>query len=63
MMEEVYAMNKPPMFKRANYDYWKERMIAFFESDVNTSLLTLVFSVTLVFGKTNVNTSLLTSIF
>ena len=25
-------MNKPPMFKGVNYDYWKERMIALFES-------------------------------
>ena len=31
-MEEGYAMNKPPMFKGANYDYLKERMIAFFKS-------------------------------
>ena len=32
MMEEGFVVNKPPMFKGANYDYWKERMIAFFES-------------------------------
>ena len=31
-MEEGYAANKPPMFKGANYEYSKERMIAFFES-------------------------------
>ena len=28
-MEEGFAVNKPPMFKGANYDYWKEKMIAF----------------------------------
>lgn len=31
-MEEGFAANKPPMFKGANYAYWKERMIVFFES-------------------------------
>ena len=31
MLEEGFVVNKPPMFKGANYDYWKERMIAFFE--------------------------------
>ncbi|KAH1241456.1 hypothetical protein GmHk_07G019040 [Glycine max] len=31
-MEEGFDVNKTPMFKRANYDYWKEMMIAFFES-------------------------------
>ena len=31
-MEEGFSLNNPPMFNRANYDYWKERMIAFFES-------------------------------
>ena len=31
-MEEGFALNKPPMFKGANYEYWKERIIAFFES-------------------------------
>ena len=31
-MEEGFAINKPPMFKGANYDYQKERMIAFFDS-------------------------------
>ncbi|RZB80199.1 hypothetical protein D0Y65_030093 [Glycine soja] len=32
MMEEGFAVNKSLMFKGANYDNWKERMIAFFES-------------------------------
>ena len=32
MMEEGYVVNKPPLLKGENYDYWKERMIAFFES-------------------------------
>jgi len=31
-MEEGFVLNKPCMFKGANYDYCKERMIAFFES-------------------------------
>ena len=31
-MEEGYVVNKAPMFKGANYEYWKEIMIAFFES-------------------------------
>ncbi|KAG4974248.1 hypothetical protein JHK87_031069 [Glycine soja] len=31
-MEEGFAVNKSLMFKGANYDNWKERMIAFFES-------------------------------
>ena len=31
-MEEGYAVNKTHMFKGANYNYWKEKMIAFFES-------------------------------
>jgi len=30
-MEEGYTVNKPLMFKGANYDYWKEIMISFFE--------------------------------
>ena len=33
MMKVGYAVKKPPMFKGVNYDYWKERMIAFFESN------------------------------
>ena len=32
MMEEGYVLNKPPMLKGANYNFWKEKMIAFFES-------------------------------
>ena len=32
MMEEGFTTNNP-MFKGANYDYWKEQMIAFFESN------------------------------
>ena len=31
-MKEEFVANKPPMFKGANYDYWKKMMIAFFES-------------------------------
>ena len=31
-MEEGFNVNKPPMFKGANYDDWKEGIIAFFES-------------------------------
>ncbi|KAG5119267.1 hypothetical protein JHK82_033687 [Glycine max] len=31
-MEERYVVNKPLMFKGANYNYCKEIMIAFFES-------------------------------
>jgi len=48
MMEERYVMNKPPMFKGANYDYWKDIMIAFFESthidmlDVVKKVITLL---------------------
>ena len=32
MMEERYVMNKLPMFKGANYNYWKDKIIVFFES-------------------------------
>jgi len=32
MLEEGFDVNKPPMFKGVKYDYWKEMMIAFFES-------------------------------
>lgn len=31
-MEEEYSTNKPPLLRRENYDYWKEHMIAYFES-------------------------------
>ena len=31
-MEEGFSSNKPPLFKGIKYDYWKERMIAHFES-------------------------------
>ncbi|KAL5186816.1 hypothetical protein HKD37_05G012586 [Glycine soja] len=31
-MKEEFVANKPPMFKGANYDYWKKMMISFFES-------------------------------
>ncbi|RDX64834.1 hypothetical protein CR513_56560, partial [Mucuna pruriens] len=29
---EGQTMNKPPMFKGQNYDYWKQRMMTFFDS-------------------------------
>jgi len=32
MVEEGFVVNKAPIFKGTNYDYWKEMMIAFFES-------------------------------
>ena len=31
-MEKGYSINNPPLFKGVKYDYWKERMIAHFES-------------------------------
>ena len=32
MENEGLATNRPPLFKGENYDYWKERMMAFLES-------------------------------
>ena len=32
MENEGQAVNRPPLFKGVKYDYWKQRMIAFFES-------------------------------
>ncbi|RDX96798.1 hypothetical protein CR513_20512, partial [Mucuna pruriens] len=29
---EGHAMKKPPMFKGQNYDYWKQRMMTFFDA-------------------------------
>ncbi|KAH1193291.1 hypothetical protein GmHk_19G054368 [Glycine max] len=31
-MEELFATNKPPLFKVIKYDYRKERMITHFDS-------------------------------
>ncbi|KAG4912181.1 hypothetical protein JHK82_052764 [Glycine max] len=31
-MKEGFPTNKPPLFRGIKYDYWKERMIAHFES-------------------------------
>ena len=31
-MEEWYSTNKPLMFRGVKYDYWKEQIIAHFES-------------------------------
>ena len=31
-MEEGFSTNKPPLFRGIKYDYWKERMVAHFES-------------------------------
>ena len=31
-MEEGYSINKPQLFKGVKYDYWKEHMIAHFQS-------------------------------
>ncbi|RDX74381.1 hypothetical protein CR513_45882, partial [Mucuna pruriens] len=30
MENRGYAVNRPPLFKGQNYDYWKQRMITFF---------------------------------
>ncbi|RDY04603.1 hypothetical protein CR513_11672, partial [Mucuna pruriens] len=30
METEGHIVNKPPMFKCKNYDYWKQRMMTFF---------------------------------
>ena len=32
MKNERRGFNKPPLFKGVRYDYWKQRMVAFFES-------------------------------
>jgi len=32
MENEGQVVNRPPLFKGVIYDYWKQRMIAFFES-------------------------------
>ena len=32
MENEGQAVNRPPLFKGNNYDYWKQRMIAFFNA-------------------------------
>nr|KYP41253.1 hypothetical protein KK1_037375 [Cajanus cajan] len=32
MKKEGQAMNRPPLFRGTKYDYWKERMIAFFNT-------------------------------
>ena len=32
MENEGYAINRPPLFKGEKFDYWKQRMIGFFES-------------------------------
>ena len=31
-MKEGFSINKPSLFKGIKYDYWKEHMIAYFES-------------------------------
>ncbi|KAL2319300.1 hypothetical protein Fmac_028269 [Flemingia macrophylla] len=32
MENEGQAVNRPPLFRGTNYDYWKQRMIAFFDA-------------------------------
>ncbi|RDX80601.1 hypothetical protein CR513_38830, partial [Mucuna pruriens] len=32
METEGHAPNKPPLFKGQNYDYWKQRMMTFFDA-------------------------------